>query len=215
MSDTPTGAKPVSGPADGAARPPALKLNIGCGFHKHPKFVNVDSFPECDPDVLWDLERTPWPFEDNSVDEIVARHILEHLGHAPRDFFAIIKEIYRVVRHNGAVRIAVPHPLHPSFFNDPTHVRSFTKETFLMLSRRHNLMWRDRGTNVTLLALMLDVNFDPVELRNIYDKPWREKLASGELSEEQVQELAKSQIGVIRDVNALLRVDKSHLRPTS
>jgi hypothetical protein len=29
-----------------------MKLNIGCGFNKHDGFVNVDQFPECEPDVL-------------------------------------------------------------------------------------------------------------------------------------------------------------------
>jgi SAM-dependent methyltransferase len=202
-------------PASRVAPTPALKLNIGCGFHKHPEFINVDSFPDCNPDVLWDLERTPWPFEDDSVDEIVARHILEHLGQAPQTFFAIIKEIYRVVRHNGAVRVAVPHPLHTSFFSDPTHVRSFTKETFLMLSRRHNLNWRDQGKNVTLLALMLDVNFDPIDIHHLYDKPWRDKVARGEMTEDQLREAETSQFGVIRDVIALLRVDKSHRQQSS
>jgi|GEM_PF-1906114 len=40
-----------------------LKLNIGCGFNKIDGYVNVDAFPDCSPDVLWDLETTPWPFE--------------------------------------------------------------------------------------------------------------------------------------------------------
>ena len=57
-----------------------MKVNIGCGFNKLDGYLNVDHFPECTPDILWDLENTPWPFDDGTVDELVAHHVLEHLG---------------------------------------------------------------------------------------------------------------------------------------
>src|SRR3546814_18281578 len=116
-----------------------LKLNIGCGFNKLDGYLNVDGFSDCAPDMLWDLESTPWPFDEDAVDEIYANHVLEHLGQATGTFFAIVREIYRVVRHGGEVQINVPHPLHNSFLTDPTHVRRFTADTFLMLSRTRNL----------------------------------------------------------------------------
>ena len=37
-----------------------LKLNLGCGFDKRDGWLNVDSFPECAPDQLLDIEQTPW-----------------------------------------------------------------------------------------------------------------------------------------------------------
>ena len=55
-----------------------LKLNLGCGNNKYDGFLNVDKFGE--PDIKWDLEKFPWPWEDNSVDEIRIIHVLEHLG---------------------------------------------------------------------------------------------------------------------------------------
>lgn len=201
----------ASGPTP--ARETGLKLNIGCGFNKLDGYLNVDGFPDCAPDLVWDLEKTPWPFEDDSVDEIYANHVLEHLGQATQTFFAIVKEIYRVVRHDGEVRIAVPHPLHNSFMTDPTHVRRFTADTFVMLSRTRNLDWAQRRVNVTMLALMLDVNFEPVEITHVYDRQWLAKRASGEVTSEQLRELAKSQFGVVHEIKARLRVDKSHLRP--
>src|SRR3546814_3334519 len=78
--------------------------------------------------MLWDLESTPWPFDEDAVDEIYANHVLEHLGQATGTFFAIVREIYRVVRHGGEVQINVPHPLHNSFLTDPTQVRRRSEE---------------------------------------------------------------------------------------
>ena len=56
----------------------AQKLNIGCGLDKRPGYVNIDFSENLHPDLVWDLEHTPWPFEDDAVDEIVAFHVLEH-----------------------------------------------------------------------------------------------------------------------------------------
>ena len=44
-----------------------MKLNIGSGFRKMDGYINVDNFEECKPDVLMNLEETPWSFESNSV----------------------------------------------------------------------------------------------------------------------------------------------------
>ncbi|MDG2286926.1 MAG: methyltransferase domain-containing protein [Alphaproteobacteria bacterium] len=116
-----------------------MKLNIGCGFNKLDGYINVDQFPECNPDVLWNLEETPWPFEESSVDELVAHHVLEHLGQETKVFFAIFKELYRLMRDDGVIRITVPHPHHPTFLSDPTHVRAFTGNTFEMMNRKPGL----------------------------------------------------------------------------
>ena len=56
------------------------KLNLGCGFDKREGFVNADNFPECSPDVRFDIERTPWPLEDDGFDHILMKHVLEHVG---------------------------------------------------------------------------------------------------------------------------------------
>lgn len=191
-----------------------LKLNIGCGFNKLDGYLNVDGFADCAPDLLWNLETTPWPFDDNSVDEVYANHVMEHLGQQTETFFAIVKEIYRVVRHAGEIQINVPHPLHESFITDPTHVRRFTADTFMMLSRANNLDWAARHVNVTMLALMLDVDFETISIVHIYDQYWLRKLKTGEVTYHDLREFTRSQFGVVREIRARLRVNKSHLQAT-
>ena len=136
-----------------------MKLNMGCGFNKRAGFLNVDLAPECQPDLVCDLESLPWPWENDSVDEVVFHHSLEHIGQSPRVFLGMIKELYRVCRDNARVRINVPHPRHDDFINDPTHVRIITPSTLSLFDRRVNDEIKAlKGAN-TCLAHYLDVDF--------------------------------------------------------
>lgn len=53
-----------------------LKLNLGCGIFYKPGYINVDLFEKSIADQIYDVRHLS--FEDNSVDEIEASHILEH-----------------------------------------------------------------------------------------------------------------------------------------
>ena len=90
----------------------ALKLNLGCGTRQLEGYLNVDMSPECNPDQVVDLEELPWPFEDNSTEQIVMSHVLEHLGADSKVFLGIMSELYRVCRHGALIQVIVPHPRH-------------------------------------------------------------------------------------------------------
>lgn len=185
-----------------------MKLNIGCGFDKKPGYVNVDGFAECGPDILLDLETTPWPFETDSVDEIYAKHVLEHIGQPFPVFAAVLKECHRVLRHDGRFHIFVPHHLHPNFFADPTHVRAFTPLTFAMMSKRLNRAWAAAGENVTMLALMLDIDFEIVSHDHTLDSRWAEKVQSGRMTREDLLERAEYTPGILHELRVVLRCVK-------
>ena len=55
------------------------KLNVGCGKDIRPDFVNLDVAPLPGVDVVHDLTRKPWPFEDKRFDHIELINVLEHL----------------------------------------------------------------------------------------------------------------------------------------
>lgn len=83
-----------------------LKLNLGSAKQKWPGFLSVDNNPNAGAvDVVHDLERLPWPFEDSSVGEIVMDHVLEHL----EDTIGTVLEIYRICADGAKVRIMTPH----------------------------------------------------------------------------------------------------------
>ena len=62
------------------------KLNLGCGFDHRNGYVNADSFEQCRPDILMNIEDTPWNFSDNEFDHILLKHVLEHVGQSYQTF---------------------------------------------------------------------------------------------------------------------------------
>ena len=102
-----------------------MKLNLGCGNDKLEGYLNCDISPEVNPDKIVDLEK-PLDFEDNSIDEVIIYHTLEHI----KDFIQLMKELHRICKRNTLINIKVPFYASWGQFNDPTHVRFFTPFTF-------------------------------------------------------------------------------------
>jgi SAM-dependent methyltransferase len=80
-----------------------MKLNVGATHPSSPGWTTVDMGTA---DIQHDLSVRPWPFEEDSIDAIVASHILEHF---PQEGgVAFLQECHRILKPGGALRIAVP-----------------------------------------------------------------------------------------------------------
>ena len=143
-----------------------LKLNLGCGEKKFPGYINVDKYGS--PDIKHDLESFPWPWESNSVSDIILIHVLEYLGKDVEIYFGIFKEMYRICTHGAKITIVVPHFRHQNFFHDPTHVRVVTPLGLQLFSQKLNKLWIEKGAANSPLGLYLDINF---ELKQTVIKP--------------------------------------------
>lgn len=108
--------------------PMPTKLNIGCGSDLRPDYINIDCIEQetSTPYLQLDLEVARLPFLANSIDEIFAAHILEHLHNFPK----LMNEFHRVLKPSGSLRVHVPCYPSVECFQDPTHVRFFTDKTF-------------------------------------------------------------------------------------
>lgn len=101
-------------------------LDLGCGLNKTEGAIGVDQFALPGVDVVHDLNSPPYPFADNSADQIHMNHVLEHVP----DMMMVMEEIWRVLKPEGLLHIRVPHCTGMLAWNDPTHRRSFTTESF-------------------------------------------------------------------------------------
>ncbi len=95
-----------------------VKLDIGCGTRKQDGFTGVDSIPFPGVDVVADLKER-WPFDDGSVDEVYASHIIEHFTGKER--VHIVNELYRVMKPGAKATLIVPHWSSCRAYGDPTH----------------------------------------------------------------------------------------------
>lgn len=135
-----------------------MKLNLGCGNKIKDGWVNVDQ--KSPAEVIHDLNSFPWPFEDNSFDEIEAIHVLEHLGKGiPENRIKIIKELYRIAKNGCFISIIVPNPQHTDFLDDPTHCWPITPSTFQLFDQEFNKNCIKNGFSNSTLGLDYGVNF--------------------------------------------------------
>jgi len=102
-----------------------MKLNVGCGLDIRTGWVNLDSHPLPGVDVVHDVTTAPWPFDENSFDEILCQNVLEHV-----DYPKVLREIHRVLKPGGKVFATVPHFTSPYAYADPTHIRYFALGVF-------------------------------------------------------------------------------------
>jgi hypothetical protein len=185
-----------------------VKLNLGCGHHKLPGWVNVDHSAACEPDAVLDLESFPWPWPDDSADEVMLRHVLEHLGASTAKYYGVIRELWRVCRDGALERITVPHVRHDDYLDDPSHVRPITVAGLQLLSRKANEQWIATGAANTPLAMQLGVDFELVHVDNLLEEPWATKMRDGSMSEAEIFQDAARYNNVIKEQRIVLKAIK-------
>ena len=99
--------------------------------------VTLDLNPDCKPDLIWDLEKLPYPFQTESFDEIHAYEVLEHIGDQGdwRTFFAQFTEFHRILKPNGLFFATVPMWNGLWAWSDPSHRRVISEGTLVFLSQ--------------------------------------------------------------------------------
>src|ERR1044071_1426997 len=131
-------------------------LDIGCGANKVPGAVGMDINPRTAADVIHDLDDLPYPFNDDQFDEVIGRHVIEHV----RDPMAVMAELYRITRHGGLVRLVAPHWTNPDFATDLTHRNHINSYSFRNLTEDRavfpfytDVRFRQLAARVTVLNL--------------------------------------------------------------
>ena len=131
-----------------------MELLIGCGndirkkvfFKEIPKdwveLVTLDwdeSLPRCgSPNhVVHDLNNLPYPFDDNTFDEIHGLEVLEHCGRQGdwRFFFDQFYEFWRILKPSGYFVATVPMWDSKWAWGDPGHTRVINEGSLIFLQQ--------------------------------------------------------------------------------
>ncbi len=107
-------------------------LILGCGSNveereKDTTYLDISPFQNVD--IVWNLDITPWPIEDNSFEYISAIHVVEHLESKLLPF---MNECWRILQPGGMLYVVTPRAGKnvDLEFADPTHVRCYTTHSF-------------------------------------------------------------------------------------
>lgn len=96
-----------------------MKIDLGCGTRKREGFIGVDSRQFDGVDVICDVGRDVWPWQDETVEEAHSSHMVEHLTAPERIHF--INELCRVMKRGAKASIIVPHWASCRAYGDLTH----------------------------------------------------------------------------------------------
>lgn len=114
------------------------KLSVGCGNKIFStETVRLDISAEVNPDVVWDLNQFPYPFEESSFSEVECSDVIEHLA----DISKAMEEFYRVLEPGGILNITTPHYSCANSFVDPTHRWHLSYFSFDYFCEGHNLSY--------------------------------------------------------------------------
>jgi len=89
--------------------PPLKRLDLACGSNKADGFIGVDICKTDAVDVVHDLNQTPWPFEDDSIDEARCSHFFEHLE--PKERVSFMNELHRILKKGAGCMFITPRGL--------------------------------------------------------------------------------------------------------
>ena len=97
-----------------------MRLDLGSGPTPKEGFVGVDLYVADAEFVLqWDLQKFPWPLDDEEIAEVFSSHFVEHLE--PGMWVPFMDELWRVMKPDAIAEIIHPNLKSSRAFQDPTH----------------------------------------------------------------------------------------------
>lgn len=165
------------------------ELLLGCGHSRDKRMpsldgnphwrdlITLDSNPDCKPDVVCNLDWSPWVcYEHRGIDtesrgegnhpligadqfdEVHAYEVLEHLGYQgiARTFFDTFTEIWRILKPGGHLCATVPSRFSPWLWGDPSHRRAILPETLVFLNQAEYIAQLD-GPRTTPMSDFRDL----------------------------------------------------------
>ncbi|HBB32227.1 MAG TPA: hypothetical protein DDZ80_23695 [Cyanobacteria bacterium UBA8803] len=118
--------------------PGSTVLAIGCGNRQTEHgVVRLDISPSVNPDIVWDLDCIPYPFDNSTFSKIECFDVIEHLSNIPQT----LEELHRILKPGGLLKITTPHFSCANSYTDPTHKYHLSYFSFDYFCKDHNLAY--------------------------------------------------------------------------
>ena len=96
-----------------------MKIDLGCGPNKKEGFIGVDQYEMNNVDLILDIGKEIFPWDDGEVEEFHCSHFFEHLKAEER--IHVVNEMFRCLQEGGKVTIITPHWASNRAYGDLTH----------------------------------------------------------------------------------------------
>ena len=116
-----------------------IRLDMGCGEHKQKGFIGLDIRPLNGVDIVWDMQKVPWPFPNECCSVIMGSHIIEHIKPQDGIFLSVMNELWRITQVNGQLALSLPYAGSEGYYQDPTHVNPCNHATWQYFDPRYPL----------------------------------------------------------------------------
>jgi len=149
-------------------------LSVGAGMVRTEGAVHLDRVDLPGIEIVWDLEKVPYPLGGGCWDVVLAKDILEHLDNVVE----CVDELNRVLKVGGRLVIRTSYWKSEASFRDPTHKRFCTEQTFdywCPETPTGAMFWWYTKTIFRKVAVRLDADSLWVEMEKVGEKgeKWR------------------------------------------
>jgi hypothetical protein len=88
-------------------------------------------------DIIHDLEKFPYPLENEICLTIVGSHIVEHIK--PWLMLNFMDELWRIMKYDGQLAFSHPYGFSEGFVQDPTHCNPCNEATWQYFDPKYPL----------------------------------------------------------------------------
>jgi len=123
------------------------RLNLGCGLDYRPGWVNIDARNDVGADIVADIAHPPLPFTTESVSEVLAQDIIEHITLEEQGI--LFTEIFRILKPQSIFQVRLPDidDIITRFSHDPE-----TRNLFLYGDTSQSGAWGSHKSGHTALT---------------------------------------------------------------
>jgi len=142
-----------------------------------PGWINVDQVALPGVDLTADLSalrENRLPFDENSVDQFMMSHVIEHIT----DTLSLMQELHRIAKPDATITIRCPYGSSDDAWEDPTHVRAYFIQSFGYFSQPY--YWRaDYGYRgdwqPETLELIVSKEYEGADAHAVLQRVYRER----------------------------------------
>ena len=124
-----------------------MKINLGAGkdWEKANGYDGVD-IVDFGQKYVFDITKTPWPIEKDSVSEIRSHNVFEHIEVSK--IIDVMNECHRLLKKGGILDLIVPRYPSSSSIADPTHKSMWQFEQIKGKGVNINIFWNNKPPKV-------------------------------------------------------------------